>query len=740
MDESTSIGVIELKTCVQSIVQCSPELVATLGQDYTVYAYDFSECDTPLVGQGMLSWALATASPPPESTPQHPQKLITGRVCKNILGLFSSGVKETLEVKLRLVPVPTVLQSEYLNSIERYRDLSKLIPTNFDHNEWTSFIQSNPGVMNMGGKTSPPAAPVINQRAGTNMEVVNQLLSPNTDQRTTPNPSSQPLLTENQRAVSRSGTPIIPHGEPHSRPVSRASNGQPRRRGRPPKSSTTCGNTSGYEDGTDGDDNPVPKKRAKITKADWNNNKSSFGLPSDSLRVAASTAGSLRLFRPIAMTPGPNHGSHLQEIPRAPTPVPIKANEPQAKVRNNSQTTLRRASFASQNELPRKHISPYPPVQLAPHPEDRARYTIESAHSSPDRNLSAGETPPDISSSPPVMRTASPLPSSPQCPSSPILPQMPRTDSGFMSGSVDDLFGEDDECNFTKDQEAEVEVAPKTKRAPRAPRPDVHYGFEIEEETPGPVELLPTRMPVPEPPKPKASKQSRTQAENTSFEDTQSLPPLNPATQAPSINDRRGSASAPAINPSAASQSRPSSRMLVRSASRGSLTLPAPSESDPALSVSQPNVQQTQTWCDAPQQSIEAQAPVESAQPGYRQQDAKRAAIKSKLEAAVANGEMPPFCSNCGAIETPTWRKAWSQECKGVPAYHEYSEKPGKVTAIIVLERDSEGTPTSYQLIKKSLAPGDDKSAFKEFTLCNRKYLDQNPEEICLQSQPVVFG
>ncbi|RFU27272.1 hypothetical protein B7463_g9062, partial [Scytalidium lignicola] len=752
MDEETSIGVIELKTCVQAIVQCSPELVATLGQDYTVYAYDFSECDTPLVGQGMLSWALATASPPPDSTPQHPQKLITGRVCKNILGLFSSGVKETLEVKLRLVPVPTVLQSEYLSSIEKYRELSKVIPTNFDHNEWASFIQSNPNVMQVAGKNSPPATNVLNQRAGTNMEVVNQLLSPHPEQRTTtPNPSNnQPLLNENSAAASRSGTPILSHGEPHSRPASRASNNgqQPRRRGRPPKSSMVGGNTSGYEDGTDGDDNPAPKKRAKITKADWNS-KSSFGSTSESLRVAASTAGSLRLFRPIAMTPAPNHGNHLQEVPRAPTPVPIKMGEPQPRGRTNSQVSLRRASFASQNEVPRKHISPYPPVQLTPYPEDQPRYSIESAQSSPDRILSAGETPPDISSSPPVMRTASPLPSSPQCPSSPVLPQMPRTDSGFMSGSIDDLFGEDDDCQSTKGQEAEVEAAPKQKRAPRAastraPRPDVHYGFEIEEETPGPVELLPTRMPVLEPPKSKASKQLRTQVENTTFEDSQTLPPLKPANQASANDDRRGSITdpAPVANPPSTSQSRPGSRMMVRTASMGSLTLPAPAESDPGLPLPQSNLQRSQTWCDAPQPSIEAPASIDTTHISYRQQDAKKAAIKSKLEAAVANGEMPPFCSNCGAIETPTWRKAWAQECKGVPAYHEYSEKPGKVTAIIILERDSEGTPTTYQLIKKSLAPGDDKSAFKEFTLCNpcgiwmTKYKMQRPQERWMNDRP----
>src|ERR1700685_1066726 len=115
MDESTSIGVIELKTCIQAIVQCSPELLPRLGQDYTVYAYDYSEYDNPLVGQGMLSKAFAAASPTPDAPAHQSRQLITGRVCKNILGLFTNGVKETLEVKLRLVPVPTALQNEYLN-------------------------------------------------------------------------------------------------------------------------------------------------------------------------------------------------------------------------------------------------------------------------------------------------------------------------------------------------------------------------------------------------------------------------------------------------------------------------------------------------------------------------------------------------------------------------------------------------------------------------------------------------
>jgi hypothetical protein len=92
----------------------SPELVGQIGKDYTVYAYDYSEYETPLVGQGMLSGVLATFSSTPEAASNQSKTMITGRVCKNPLnGLFSTGAQETLEVKLRLVPVPTVSQSEY---------------------------------------------------------------------------------------------------------------------------------------------------------------------------------------------------------------------------------------------------------------------------------------------------------------------------------------------------------------------------------------------------------------------------------------------------------------------------------------------------------------------------------------------------------------------------------------------------------------------------------------------------
>jgi hypothetical protein len=174
--------------------------------------------------------------------------------------------------------------------------------------------------------------------------------------------------------------------------------------------------------------------------------------------------------------------------------------------------------------------------------------------------------------------------------------------------------------------------------------------------------------------------------------------------------------------------------MMVRTASMGSLTLPTIPASDPALPPS--NLQRSQTWSEAPHPATEApMAPEqETSRMARRTQEpkeivpsrtfnAKKALIRERLETAIANGEMPPFCSNCGAIETPTWRKAWSQDLLGEPGYHDLSDEPGCVTAIIILTRDTEGKPTSYQLIKKFLLPEENSDDYKEFILCNRESL-----------------
>ncbi|PQE25104.1 gata transcription factor protein [Rutstroemia sp. NJR-2017a BVV2] len=772
MDDTNSIGVIELYTCLQAVIECSPELMPRLGRDFTVYAYDFSEYDNPLVGQGMLSKALATPPPTPNPTNGQSQKLVTGRVCKNILGIFANGVKETLEVKLRLTPVQTIIPNEYAKAAG---NVSHGVSPSFDQNEWNAFMQSHQTAPQVSNRTATPVLAPNNKRDGTSMEVMNQLLSPSLQpvqpvqqaqqvQQVQPAPPVQPIRpaqpsmnSYNQQIFAPAPTvgPSAPtqhaEKEPIPRPSSRTIVAK-KRRGRPPKKAATVGgHTSGYEDGTDGDDGPMPKKRAKIMQADWNS-KSSFGTGSDSLRVTASTAGSIRSFRPLSMSGTQGPGNHLKEIPRAPTPVPIL---PQLSVqRPQSQSGLRQDSIP-QMSPPEDHLSPYPQLEPSLPPEDQLRLSIESANPSPERMMSPALTPQDIASSPPVLRTATPMGSSPPCPSSPSLPPMPRFDSGFMSGSIDDLFGEEDETLRPIDEE-DIEVAKKyTKRRQRKPQPvaPAPGGLHIEEETPGPMELLPTRMPIFEPHKQKILPALSVKSRRGSIvsEDGQTLPPLRHDTHASSSRPPPNQ-TAPMTHPPPSlhlptpptsehprppmqpmhvptvPQPRAASKPMTRTASTGCLPTSNVPASDP---IPPRTFNRSQTWSEMPHHMSEAPDTVTQ----LRQTDIKKAAIRQKLEAAIANGKMPPYCENCGAIETPTWRKAWSQEHQGAPGYHDYSEEPGRVTSITILARDTEGTPTSYLLIKKALAPDEDVKQFKEFNLCNpcgiwmSKYKSQRPEE-----------
>lgn len=861
---------IELQTCIKAITNCSPELLNRLGQDYTVYAYDYSEYDCPLVGQGMLSKVLQAASPTPNAPAHESLQLITGRVCKNIMGLFSGGIKETLEVKLRLVPVPIAQQTEYNNTMEKYREMSKPSTPNFDPNEWNAFLQqSNQDMAQMASQAL--SNNLDNQRDGMIMEAVSQLLNPVTQ---------QPILDsfDQGNSADQSGNEaranVTAGGKTKngSRPNSRASVKRPRVR-KTKANSTTGGNTSGYEEGTDGDDGPAPKKRAKVQKTAWSNN-SAFSNAPDSLRVAAGTSGSIRMFRPIAMNPQAP-ASHLQDVPRAPTPVPQHLNQNGSQNRVLPQTSLRRESSASQADIPpqiqmssypqlgsfddfangsqRTHNSPYP--QLQP-PEDQVRYSIESAGPSPERNPSPVESLPNIGSSPPVMRTrpATEIRSSPPCPSSPVLPQMPRTDSGFMSGSLEELFGENDEITAEINDD-EVKLPTKARNRPRkpaAPPVQIHHGFEIRQENPGPMENLPSKTDMR--PLPKHTNDAR--ALSVMSEDGIVLPPLKQTKRAlsrhasmskpskaasippPGVTqarepqqrysqpaeqqfppntlpaeifqsqqqdnrqaeqqrlmsgntqadvphlpqaisqqtelERPGSRNSPAIttqsqrgdsqpadprprssnSPAEASQPPPAPRprkgsgLMARTASMGSLTLPQIPASDPVLPPS--TLYRSQTWSEAPHPATEAPYPpteagIPSAQeiqqtlqysstnpgeiPYNRTFTSKKALIEQKLEQAIANGEMPPFCHNCGAIKTPTWRKAWYKELLGEPGYHDYSDEPGRVTAIIILNKDASGKPINYKLIKKFLLPEEHEDKdYKEFILCNRK--SPNPLDI----------
>lgn len=102
----------------------------------------------------------------------------------------------------------------------------------------------------------------------------------------------------------------------------------------------------------------------------------------------------------------------------------------------------------------------------------------------------------------------------------------------------------------------------------------------------------------------------------------------------------------------------------------------------------------------------------------------RRKRIDELRENAIATGEVPQFCSNCGEIETPTWRRLYVKECEGKPERLDYVEGEGETIGIEVIERsgdDETGEPTKY-LIRKSMKKTKDKlpgAGFEVIVVCN---------------------
>ncbi|KAG5979741.1 hypothetical protein E4U55_004814 [Claviceps digitariae] len=846
VDETTLIGIIDLRPCIHAVMECSPELA---GQeiDYTIYALDFSEPDTPLVGQGMLSRALDSLR---NDSMMHQPKMITGRVTKNLLGVFGGGNRETLEVRLRLsVAARSHPQMHHNGSdISQNRPVEHVM-TPAGAAEWSSLMQSNPHIgqsqpqPSNGSRVASPAFPQgqtpqpsttgrrdsfgpVHNAHQTQQQMQEQSGPAHELQRIAPMPVDPSVQTDGAAA-------------PSSRPSSRASNrgsrvkqptGRPRGR---PRKKTAEGSTSGYEDGTEGEDAGPVRKRIKTTVVE-RASSNPFANGPESLRVAASTSGSLRSFRPVLVNTDttPCNNSHLQEIPRAPTPVPDGPSR-RSRGRGSGPTNMvRQESALSQQPLTNNSsfAEPRHPHPLSPSQEDG-----RSPDSVVPTPMYSADSPADIGSSPPVQQATPFIRSSPP-PSSPVLPPMPsneplRDTAAVATDDLDDLFG---------DRPPQIAQEPKRPRA-RHPRRKptqarnssgipvqvfqmqdgpsgqdlVHicsYNTVHSNSTPArapsdrqslpPLEKPPTRLvaeksgksepppdmpPTPPPttdavenpasPVPTAETAATATEEKGSEDARQSMatvpspviapePVINkpsPPTGVDNSNEEeRGPKdveNAPTPAPRPVSKA---TRQLARSRSAGPLALPAIPASEPAgpssLSRSVTAEQQTFQAPPAPLTLKRAAStgplalPIPASDPVIptvsefdeaslnllveksdavpppssprvvtrsNKNDVKKHAIKQRLEAAVMNGEMPPYCCNCGAIETPTWRKIWVQEKEGVPEYCEYSVEPGRITAIEILRRDDDKKPTLHRLVKKSLGAEDDKTQWQELLLCN---------------------
>lgn len=158
----TLLGVTDIFTCLQSILDSSPEIMSNLDKcDFAVYSTDYSEPGCPAVGHGLFTWILLSASstaPKPSQNMKDilkardnnvsllgipDERLTMGKVCSDALSLFSSSGTESLEIRITLLPVGSFTQKEYLESLDIYRSLSQFLPSNFDHPAWSRFVSDS---------------------------------------------------------------------------------------------------------------------------------------------------------------------------------------------------------------------------------------------------------------------------------------------------------------------------------------------------------------------------------------------------------------------------------------------------------------------------------------------------------------------------------------------------------------------------------------------------------------------
>jgi hypothetical protein len=715
------------------ITRCySPELVAKLGHDYTVYAYDFSEYETPLVGQGMLSWILASASSTPNAPADESQTMVTGRVCKNILGLFGNGMKETLEVKLKLVPVPNSMQHEYVESMERYHSLSQLMPEGFDYNAWSDFLKENPALGQLAQPT--PMMPMMpmqsSQRSSLGgYEPFHQMLTRNS-------PSQEPMRTDSfydqsnmsfntqpTRASSPAMSTLSFHHyqyNPESRPTSRASIRSEASFSHQQLEVQDQYTVEHQEEGP-------PKKRARIVQT--KRPKKTPLTTHDSLRVTASTAASVRLHRPLAAHPTATLAS-AESIPRAPTPRPGDVAFGQRGGRRPpAPSALRHASM----DEGRPYMSPY----------DSNAYSDNAMDSADDeRGVSPEGTPMDMPSSPPLapQRTASPDPSSPPLPTLPL-----PNDSGFVS---DMGLGLDEETidpgsNIWDGSDLPIAPEARTRR-----RPD-RSGNPWQQVNPGPIDRLPQsyvprpkqhyRKPVPQPVAQSieqqpgsiqetshASREQHPYIQGNNREHAmsgQDLAQFCPSrTNKQQTDQQTGQGTTPQANSpdGIASHVSPVSENDTHMYSRSATpNLPA---QKPKPSRGK-GLARSQTWSGAGEPMSDAPTPSDPANPRSGSGARRKKYIKEKMEQAIAAGELPPHCKNCGEIDTPTWRKAFTRIEYGSPDGIEISKDTtgtGIIAYKVIEPTEENNGHLSYHVFKNNVTRDEKEGKlFEELNLCN---------------------
>jgi hypothetical protein len=287
---------------------------------------------------------------------------------------------------------------------------------------------------------------------------------------------------------------------------------------------------------------------------------------------------------------------------------------------------------------------------------------------------------------------------------------MAHHDSGFMSGNLDDLFGDDQLLQFDDFIVDKPDGPDFNQHDAQQQLADASVYPSVFEDEYG-VSEMPAEAPMPEiaPPPPPVSSRPLARA--------QSYAP------APRV-----SMSSPRLAPAPIPRAR---QMMEERREQQRLKPIAPAlvpRSDPAPRM----IQRAQTW--APDSDA-----LMSDTAGTEETKAKAASKKkvgleqtrARLESAIAKGEMPPFCDNCGSIETPAWRRAYVKVFSCGWDEVETSLGTGECCYKEVLERNADDTIKTFRGYKVEKRSGDEDDKWVAVTLCNREcYRNQTRAEL----------
>jgi hypothetical protein len=653
--------------------------------------------------------------------------MVTGRVCKNILGLFSNGIRETLEVKLKLVPVPTCMQKEYVENMERYHSLSRMMPEGFDYNAWSDFLKENPTLGHLAQPTPAYPAQSSPRPFDGGVEPFHQMLTRQSPSQEPPrndpfyDQSNTTFMSQPTRASSPAMSTVSFHHyqyNPPSRPGSRASF---RSEAAPPPQQFPFSDPYVVEQQEEG----PPKKRARITQTTRPRN-TPLTTHNDSLRVTASTAASVRLHKPALST-----SAAADMVPRAPTPRPGDKFGQRGQRRPPAPSALRHASMDGGR---RPYMSPY----------DTSAFSDNAVDSADERDGSPEDTPKEMPSSPPIapQRTAS---------SSPNLPTLPLNDSGFVSdmpiGREDDCMGFGDKMwdgGMSQQNHRNSSAQPVTESIEMdmgaahafdfgSMNQDIFNSVYFQEQRTNDEPDLISGM---------SMKQRGASLATGQVAPTESVPfRASENDQAQPVSRIAGSS---AGSPDGtASQVSPPAESEAQVYSRSATPNLPPKQSKPTKPRGLPR---SHTWSGAGEPMSDAPTPSENGNPRSGSGAKRKRYIKDRLDAAIAKGEMPPHCVNCGEIDTPTWRKAYTRIENGSPEGVELSTDSAStdVIAYEVIEPSSENdSELKYRIFKnnltrdeKDLVAAKSTDSFEELNLCNPcglwliKKFSMRPQEV----------